>query len=177
MMTKPLNTRHGPMTLRTIRADEAAALRSLRLEALSNHLTTFGSAPEEIDSMNWSEQTATGDGAGHQAIFVVEREGELVAMAGVLGSTRVKMKHATFIWGVYVNPKYRGDRLAEALVNACVEWARAKGVSIVRLTVVVDNHKAIACYERCGFEITGREVASIRWENADYDEYLMFRRT
>lgn len=171
-----LNTNAGPLALRTVRPDDAAALRALRLEGLTNHLTIFGTTPDEIDFLNWTEQAANGSGTGEQAIFVVEREGELVAMAGIIRNTRVKSKHAAFIWGVYVKPVFRGARLAEAMVNACVDWARGKGVSIVRLTVIVGNKKAIACYQRCGFEITGIDVAAIRWEGIDYDEHLMSRR-
>ncbi len=171
-----LNTKAGPLTLRTVRAGDATALRALRLEGLTNHLTVFGTTPDEIDVLNWTEQADKGSGTGDQAIFVVEQAGELVAMAGIIRNTRVKTKHAAFIWGVYVKPAFRGAGLAETMVNACAAWARDKGVSIVRLTVVVGNEKAIACYQRCGFEITGTDVAAIRWDGVDYDEHLMSRR-
>ncbi|MBA3273987.1 MAG: GNAT family N-acetyltransferase [Chthoniobacterales bacterium] len=176
MNGKTLNTRHGELTLRTVRPSDAGPLRALRLEALITCPTIFGSVPEELDSINWNDQATNGAGAGDQALFVVERAGELVAVAGVVRNTRPKTKHAAFIWGVYVKPAFRGARLAETMVNACVDWARERGVSIVRLTVVVGNDKAIACYQRCRFETTGTDVAAIRSDGVDYDEYLMSRR-
>ena len=42
-------------------------------------------------------------------------------------------------------------------------------------TTTTDNAKAIACYQRCGFQITGTEHASLAWEGRYYDELLMSR--
>lgn len=171
-----LATPHGKLTLRAIRADETSKLVALRKEAVTLHPTVFGGTPEETEAVNWADRVSNGTGEGNQLICVVEHQGELIAMAGIFRNDSVKTRHAAFIWGVYVKPIYRGARLVDAMVNASLEWAGGKGVTIVRLTVVVSNEKAIAAYRRCGFEITGREVASLLWEGAEYDEYMMVKR-
>lgn len=176
MIDRPLTTHHGTLTLRAIRPDETPKLVALRKEAVTLHPTIFGGTPEETEAVDWAERVSHGTGEGDQLICVVEHQRQFVAMAGIFRNSSVKTRHAAFIWGVYVKPLYRGARLVDALVNACVEWAGGKGVTIVRLTVVVSNDKAIAAYRRCGFETTGREVASLLWEGSEYDEYLMVKR-
>lgn len=59
-------------------------------------------------------------------------------------------------------------------MNAAVQWARTSGVAIVKLTVVPESG-ARACYERCGFRVTGIDPAALRWEGKYYDELLMHR--
>jgi RimJ/RimL family protein N-acetyltransferase len=44
---------------------------------------------------------------------------------------------------------------------------------ILRLSVTVDNHAAIRCYERCGFVRYGTEPLSVLWQGQLYDEALM----
>ena len=176
MTLKTLHTARGALTLRTVTADDAQNVRDLRLRGLTECPGIFGTAPVEIDTIDWKDQTANGNGEGDAAIFVVEADGKLVAMTGCIHHTRIKSKHSAFIWGVYVTPEYRGLRLVDELTTAAYDWAKSKGVSIVRLTVIVTNAKAIAAYQRCGFEITGTEIAAIAWEGVEYDEYLMIRR-
>ncbi len=77
------------------------------------------------------------------------------------------------IWGVYVKPEWRGRHISESLVRSCLEWAREKGLAIVKLAVVTTNQPAIQCYERCGFTIYGTEPKAINYDGKYYDEYLM----
>ena len=65
--------------------------------------------------------------------------------------------------------------LAEALIEACLDWARGKGIIIARLGVSIDNPSAIRCYERCGFTIDGTIPKAILHEGHYVDEYLMSR--
>ena len=176
MILKTLDSPRGRLTLRTVTAGDAQAVRDLRLRGLIECPGIFGTAPVEIDTINWKEQTANATGDGDAAIFVIEHGGKLVAMTGCIHHTRIKDRHAAFIWGVYVIPEFRGLRLVDHLITAAYEWARTKNVTIVRLTVVTTNKHAIAAYKRCGFEITGTEIASIAWEGVEYDEYLMIKR-
>lgn len=176
MKHKTISTPRGELTLRTVTANDAQAVRDLRLQGLIECPGIFGTAPVEIDGIDWNDFTAKATGTGDQAIFVIEREGQLVAMTGCIHPTRIKDRHAALIWGVYIIPEFRGLRLVGQLITAAYEWARTKGVTIVRLTVVTTNKNAIAAYKRCGFEITGTDIAAIAWEGVEYDEYLMVRR-
>jgi GNAT superfamily N-acetyltransferase len=107
-------------------------------------------------------------------VFAGEHDGQLVGPTGIFRHTRLKDSHIAFIWGVYVRADWRKLGLAQALVNAAVEWARDAGVAIVKLTVVPQSG-ARACYERCGFRVTGTDIAALKWDGRYHDELLMSR--
>ena len=94
-------------------------------------------------------------------------------MTGVYTLKQPKLAHAGTVWGVYVRHTYRRRGVGEALLRACIDWARSKGLLILRLGVTVDNHAAIRCYERCGFVHYGTEPLSVFFEGRLYDEALM----
>lgn len=53
----------------------------------------------------------------------------------------------------YVKKSYRGDELADTLVERAVQTARENGCSEVALDVDVDNDRALAYYEKLGFDV------------------------
>lgn len=59
----------------------------------------------------------------------------------------------------------RGRGVADALLGAAVETARADGWTRVLLEVAEDNGRAVACYRRAGFVETGRR-AVMPWDPA-----------
>ncbi|RJK94947.1 GNAT family N-acetyltransferase [Vallicoccus soli] len=70
---------------------------------------------------------------------------------------------------VYVAPGWRGGTgAADALLAACVAWARGRGAPVMRLLVHEDNARAVAFYARAGFVPTGRRepypLDRTRWE-------------
>lgn len=165
------------ITIRLIRADEGEALRDLRLEAVRSCPIAFTDDEAETLAMDWNERAAACAGAASQAMFLAEQDGMPVGMTGVYRHDGAKTRHGCGIWGVYVKPEFRGRRIAEKLVQAAVDWAaRQDGVTIVRLMVTVGNDAAVACYRRCGFEISGTEIAATRVDGLENDEYLMYRR-
>lgn len=59
---------------------------------------------------------------------------------------------------IYVAEPYRGTGLADRLVERAVADARDHGCERVRLDVDVDNERAVAFYERTGFEDYRRQM-------------------
>jgi RimJ/RimL family protein N-acetyltransferase len=176
-----IDTSAGEVNIRLLRADEGDALRELRLEAIRTCPTAFGSDVGMTLATNWHERATMCDGSKDQAIFIAELGGDgggaFGGMTGVYRQTSEKTRHACGIWGVYVRPQLRGRRVGEALLQAAVDWAaKHDGVTIVRLMVTVGNDAALACYRRRGFEITGKEIATIKVDGVEHDEYLMSRR-
>src|SRR5689334_13758571 len=115
-----------PVTIRVVRPDDAVALRELRLEALSRCPTAFCTDPSELEAKPtewWAEYAAKNGGDGEEAIFVADRAGRLVGMAGAYGSTRPKITHRATIFGVYVRPDARGHGLCARLLDAAIQWS------------------------------------------------------
>jgi ribosomal protein S18 acetylase RimI-like enzyme len=63
-----------------------------------------------------------------------------------------------FIGDIYVRESYRGDGLARDLVDRAAERARMMDCSELALDVDVDNERAIAFYEKLGFESYRRQL-------------------
>jgi ribosomal protein S18 acetylase RimI-like enzyme len=169
-----MSSDRGDVILRRSRREDAASYRELRLEGLRNHPTAFGADYEESaarpDSA-WVERLDMND--EEEALFLAEHEGALIGMTGIYRSLSPRHKHQATVWGVYVREEWRGQHIAEALIQNCLDWARDKGVVIARLGVAADNRPAIRCYERCGFKTYGREAKALLHEGKYIDEYLM----
>lgn len=159
--------------VRSIRAEEWAAVKELRLLALRDpvasiaYLETYEEAVERPDSF-WQERAARSGGAA-----VGVRQFVAEGADGVWGGTlTVLMEEAgTKDWagfpverrqghvvGVYVRPEHRGSGLAEALFAAGVRWAWESGAERVRLIVHEDNGRAQGFYRKVGFVPSGVTV-------------------
>lgn len=160
---------------RSTRAD-GPRLRDLRLEALRGNPLAFTADLGESENRTadyWDDLAERGAGSGKEVIVVAESGGELVGMTGVYTPSQPKLAHAGSIWGVYVREHSRGRGIGEAMIHAAIDWARAKPLLTLRLSVVATNHSAKRCYERCGFTVYGVEPMAVQWEGQFYDEFLM----
>lgn len=104
----------------------------------------------------------------------VEERRELIASAGIARSPSPKFRHRAAVWGVYVEPEYRGHGLGRAVMAAAIEVARAwSGVDYVDLGVSENAPAARALYESLGFEVWGREPEAAEVAGCRYDEIHM----
>lgn len=62
------------------------------------------------------------------------------------------------IGDIYVRKPYRGTGLARELIDHAAEWASEAGCGVLTLEVDVDNERAIAFYEKLGFETHRRQM-------------------
>ncbi|MFJ1750849.1 GNAT family N-acetyltransferase [Streptomyces sp. NPDC088116] len=154
--------------IRTVRADEWAKAKELRLAALQDpaapvaFLTTYEEALERPDSF-W-QQTGTGgqfiaeapDGTWSGSVAV------LIEKAGETDFMEITADQAQgHLVGVYVRPEQRGTGLIGELVAAALDWAwsvREPRAARVRLFVHEENPRALAAYRKLGFVPTGLAV-------------------
>jgi len=154
---------------------DAVQYRELRLNALLDSPTAF-SADYQINlnqPMNFWENRVTPDEQG--VLFLAEHKSRLIGMTGIRRGDSPKTKHGAGIWGVYVGPEWRGLHIAEALIEACIKWAKTQQIEMVKLGVVTTNTSAVHCYQRCGFTIYGTDPRDIFYEGKFHDLYLMYR--
>lgn len=170
-----ISTPRGRLHIRAAELDDLPAFKELRLQALRDHPIAFSADYEQHqngDDEFWRNYlNFDGDGV----IFLAVDRDALVGMTGIGLGHSSKTRHGAVIWGVYVRPEWRGHRVAEALIRACLEWGRSHGVVVARLGVAKVNTPAIRCYERCGFEAYGIEPRAIYYQGTYYDEILMGR--
>jgi ribosomal protein S18 acetylase RimI-like enzyme len=179
-METTISTSCGKVIIRPTRNDDAPAFRELRLEALWMHPEAFSSdhASNAARPMAWwVERVQQGSGEGRQATYVAENsQNELIAMCGVYREEDIKLAHNANIWGLYVRPAWRGHKIANALMDACENWAAGRDIRFLRLCVVTSNAAAIRCYRRRGFVASGCTPECIHVDGKYHDEHLMFKR-
>ena len=177
-MTTMLDTPRGPVTIRPTHELDAAAYRELRLSALQEHPEAFGmdyvtSAAQPIE--HWQERMRSGAGGEHGITYVAEAGDNLLGMTTLVRGDLAKTRHAGNIYAVYTHPDWRGIGVADALLSACVEYARELGLRVLRLAVVTTNASAIRLYARHGFTVYGVETAALFVNGNYYDELMMAR--
>jgi RimJ/RimL family protein N-acetyltransferase len=173
-MKKILDTPRGKILIRESSPLYAPRYRELRLEALQDSPIAFSADYQQNlnrPSKYWQDRlTMQPDEA---TIFFAEYEDRLIGMTGIERSNSPKTRHSAWIWGVYVSPKWRGQRIADELIYSCFEWANPRRIVIAKLGVAAVNQSAIKCYERCGFKSYGTEPRAVFYQGKYYDEYLM----
>lgn len=84
--------------------------------------------------------------------FVAEVDGELVGYATVMFRPRSLIAR---IYSIAINPAIQRMGIGCQLLEACESSARSRGSSTLRLEVKMDNAKAIAFYEKYGYQRYG----------------------
>lgn len=162
------------MHTRRLTPDDAAALQALRLTALQECPSAFGSSYEEEVSMPLSvvaSGLAPDSGRPKFGAFV----GSVLVGSVVVGrSTARKQLHKGYIWGVYVHANHRGQGIARALMTEAVAYLTALGgLRQIMLGVTAGNAHATALYAAFGFVAYGCEPESLCVDGVFYDEVLM----
>jgi putative acetyltransferase len=85
------------------------------------------------------------------AFFVVRENGTPAGCGGIqlLGDDYGELKR------MYVRPAFRGLGFGRLMLDHLGEFARSRGVGLLRLETGIHQHAAIALYERYGFQSIG----------------------
>jgi GNAT superfamily N-acetyltransferase len=136
--------------VREVKPDDWETLRDVRLAALQEAPSAFGSTyareaafTEEQWRGRINERSVTFFGylpdaaepAGLAGVYVPDGVADVVSM--------------------WVRPSARGRAVGEALIEATADWAGARDHAELLLWVTESNAPARRLYERCGFALTG----------------------
>jgi len=81
--------------------------------------------------------------------IVYETEGGIVALAHFRKMPRpLKGKHIGFLDDLFVDPKHRGKKIGEQLINELKKISTAKGWGLIRWLTASDNLRAKKLYDR-----------------------------
>jgi ribosomal protein S18 acetylase RimI-like enzyme len=161
------------LTIRPLRADDAAQWRTIRLESLKAHPIAFQSSYEEAVTKDLAFFAGRIPPANSDsALFGAFIDGNLVGTCGLQVLSGPKQRHKAQVWGMYVTPSARRHGTGAALVQTAIDHARTR-VAIVSLVVSMENDAARALYRRMGFVPYGVEKRALRYEGVDHDDELM----
>jgi RimJ/RimL family protein N-acetyltransferase len=160
----------GP-DIRRLGPDDAAALISLRREALDTEPLAFGASAED-DALTLDDAPALLAPGREHAVFGLFLGADLAGMVGVRREPSVKRRHVAVIWGMYVTPPARGQGRSRALLHTALEQARRwPGVDQVELAVSDTATAARRLYESLGFRAWGREPRALHWRGRFVDDH------
>ena len=145
--------------IRRIRANDWQELRSLRLSALAETPTAYGSSlGQELEFTNdiWRER-AHGAALGcARATFIAEDKQGWIGMVTGLSKEFSEEEGVPLLVSMHVAPSARRKGIGMALIEEVTSWARDCGGYQIALWVTSDNRSAINLYRRCAFCFTGR---------------------
>jgi ribosomal protein S18 acetylase RimI-like enzyme len=141
--------------IRRLTKEDAAELFPLRLRGLQEHPEAFGASYEDevkVGIERW--ETSLAD--ANRAMFGAFVQGKLLGMVLISRETGKKKMHRMGITAMYVAPEAQKLGLGQALITACIDYAKAQiGVKIIDIGVTVGNHTARRLYRRNGFTTWG----------------------
>jgi len=88
-------------------------------------------------------------------VMVAEEDSKIIGSGYALirdAKPYLDHKKYTYLGFMYTHNDYRGKGINKTIVDALVQWSKAKGIHEIRLTVYNDNLPAIRAYEKVGFK-------------------------
>jgi GNAT superfamily N-acetyltransferase len=149
-----------PLRVRRIDRTDWQALRTIRLEALTDAPEAFGSTLDgalRLSDRQWRAKVT------NSYYLVAERDGVVIGM--VSGGFNDQYPGTHWLYGMYVTPDARGSGAAKLLVRGIVDWAREDGGDELYLHVASGAPRARAFYEKSGFTLTGEPFTMERDPN------------
>jgi GNAT superfamily N-acetyltransferase len=148
------------LSIRCLRAGEAALLKVIRISALLDSPAQFGETLAMIADRTdpqWQTMLESMTPPSNQAMFILEKDGQAVGSAFALQDSL--KRESGRIGGMWIDPDVRGSGGGKALAEAVKDWWRALGKTSVRLWVAEENSVAQSLYLKCAFLPTGNRKA------------------
>lgn len=152
-----------PILIRALTPHDGIVLKTMRLRALSDSPTAFGSTfarESQLTDEQWSQKAATWSGAdgGRSACCLAFDGPEPVGIAA--GYVPPDEPDARLAWlvSMWVDPRRRRCGLGRRLIEFVEGWARRGGLTELRLEVTIGNDPAEQLYRAAGFQPTGEPV-------------------
>jgi GNAT superfamily N-acetyltransferase len=155
------------MTVRRLRREEHELLRALRLRALRDAPSAFGSSYEREEAFTaeaWKQRLRPD---GHRNFLGEMSDGTPAGLVAI--SHDESDPNVAWLVAMWVEPSARGTGLADELIGTVLRTAAADGFSVVRLHVAEGNDRAERTYLRHGFARTGRSLVRSRDQHVELE--------
>ncbi len=142
-------------TLERFSPDNLSAFRTIRLQALKEDPTSFGSTyadESRLTAAEWLKRATRWSDEKSVGYLAMDRGIPCGIVGSYLDEEEPRRAHVVSMW---VSPTHRRSGLGTLLIDAIRLWATARGVSELQLMVTNVNHGAIRFYQRLGFAMNG----------------------
>jgi ribosomal protein S18 acetylase RimI-like enzyme len=162
------------VSIRELEANDVVAFQEVRLYALQESPSAFGSSHDEERDRPTEAVRALISGSKERVFFGAFHQSSLVGIVGVGREQGAKQRHTAFVRSMFVAPEYRGLGIGKQLLDAAIQRARGwMGVEQVTLAVTADNDAAVRLYRTLGFEVVGRMPRALRIESPRFSRRLL----
>jgi L-phenylalanine/L-methionine N-acetyltransferase len=107
-------------------------------------------------------------------IYIFSAEGNDAGMFKLIKQEH-RDSHKAYLGGLAILPSYAGKGYGLKMMNEIIELGKSMGILRMELTVATHNDKAIALYEKTGFQKEGvmKKFTHLQKEGRFIDEQLM----
>ncbi|MFC9693649.1 GNAT family N-acetyltransferase [Kribbella sp. NPDC056951] len=142
--------------VRRLAEDDWGILREVRLRALleapDSFYQTYGGSVA-LTEEDWRSRLRATD----KVSMLAESDGRPAGMVvGAPAGPDERDPDAALMLSMWVDPEFRGQRVADALTTELLAWSREQQYKRLLLWVYAAAPRAAAFYRRAGFEPTGR---------------------
>ena len=159
------------ITLKRITPANALLFKTIRLRALQNDPTAFGSTlakESQLADEEWVNRSRRWNGEGSIGYLAFDGENACGLVACYTDELDPHRAHVISMW---VDPAWRRAGVGTVLIEGLRSWAASRKMRELKLMVTSVNHGAIAFYERIGFRMTGK--TAVYPNDAAITEYEM----
>lgn len=162
------------MEIRFLNTQDVTAYHELRLQALRESPTAFGSSYEQevcLPLTDFAARLRPHDDSASGIFGAFGDSDQLIGMLGFSRESRPKRAHIGSLWSMYVLPEFRNRGVGAALLDEALSHARRLGVlRQIVLTVTANNLAACSLYGSRGFERFGLERDALFIDGTYFDE-------
>jgi ribosomal protein S18 acetylase RimI-like enzyme len=162
------------MEIRFLNSEDVVVYRDLRLQALKESPTAFGSSYEQeccFSLTDFAARLRPHDDSANGIFAAFDDTDKLIGMLGFSRESRLKRSHIGSLWSMYVLPEFRRQGVGAALLDEALSHARQlDGLRQIILTVTTNNLAALSLYRSRGFERFGLERNALFFDGTYFDE-------
>lgn len=155
-----------------VEADGSAVLENFNLtHAETDYLLSY---PDEInfDSEKEGQFLKQKAESANEIEIIAFVDGKVAGTAGLDAvGTKYKVRHRAE-FGISVGKEYWGLGIGRALLEACIKCAKEAGYAQLELSVVAENVRALALYQKAGFVEYGRNPRGFHSRISGFQEVI-----
>lgn len=161
------------LQIRTATLDDAPELRRFMIRLLAEDLPGIFRRPvptleNEVAFIRSRIEPA------NSTMLLATSDGSVIGLLDLLGEPLEQEAHVgTF--GVSVDREHRGRAVGTALIEAALRWAPEHGITRIQAWAWMSNPRALALYERLGFEREGLCRRAVMVDGEPVDVVLLAR--